>query len=142
MKVQIVKCSASNSWYKYMINSIWYVQPNATTYTIIGDMDYNNFSILISDCIVLESSNTIDLSKNQIIEPAIQAWLSYDNKTWIESYLFSIDHRTEEPYKTEITGFPFCSLTKPIKPKSKNNEFKKLQNQYNELLSKYNQLCK
>ena len=40
----------------------------------------------------------IDLSINQIINPAIEVEVSHDNKNWVKRFLMSIDHRFIHPY--------------------------------------------
>jgi hypothetical protein len=62
----------------------------------------------------------LDLAKNQIVEPAIEAWFrnhTYDE--WIKLQLMSIDHRNSYPYKTVLDAFVQCSLTNPNLPKTK-----------------------
>ena len=67
----------------------------------------------------------IDLTKNQIIDPMIEAWVWFtDKRDAVRANLVSIDHRsTEYPYRIRtnegFNTYSNCSLTNPNEPKVK-----------------------
>ena len=68
----------------------------------------------------------IDLTKNQIVEPAIECWVWNDDKKYAKKMeLLSIDHRRKWAYtvltrfSNEVSAYVNCSLIDPNKPKVK-----------------------
>ena len=62
----------------------------------------------------------IDLSKNQIVDPMVEAWFWDYKENVFKGNLVSIDHRGKYPYCEQLCGgYKYCSLTDPTKPKVK-----------------------
>ena len=68
----------------------------------------------------------IDLTKNQIVDPAIECWVWNDDKKHAKKMkLLSVDHRRKWAYTVltrfcnEVSAYVNCSLIDPNKPKVK-----------------------
>ena len=67
-----------------------------------------------------KENKMIDLTVNQIVEPAVRCWVRGDtNSEWMEEKLHSIDHRFNHPYKCSNYAFKTCTIIDPTKPKFK-----------------------